>query len=190
LEADIPYIDVDGRAGLRTLTQHIIDLGHRVIGYVSAPLDLMFAQYRLQGYQDALQFNGLHYDESLLEIGTLTEQDGYEAARRLLCGGGATLSPERPSAIIASNDLMALGIINAVRECGLRVGKDVAVAGFDDIPVSKHAQPPLTTVRQPVYEIGRRSCAMLIQLMTGETLDESQVLLQPELVIRQSTMTI
>ena len=181
---DFPYIDVDGYAGLRALTQHLIDLGHHVIAYVSAPLELMFAKYRLQGYQDVLKANHLLYDAALIQIGALTEQDGYEAGKQLLCGDKA------PTAIIASNDLMALGVINAARACGLQVGRDVAVAGFDDIPVSSHAQPPLTTIHQPIYEIGRRSCEMLITLLSGQRLATPQVLLQPELVVRQSTQVI
>jgi LacI family transcriptional regulator len=93
----------------------------------------------------------------------------------------------RPTAIIACNDLMALGVMSAVHETGLRVGQDVAVAGFDDIPMAKLAHPPLTTVQQPIYQIGRKICWMLLTLLKGELLDEPHVLLKPNIVVREST---
>jgi LacI family transcriptional regulator len=96
------------------------------------------------------------------------------------------LSP-RPTAVIACNDLMALGAISAAQKRGLVVGRDVAITGFDDIPLAEHSHPSLTTVRQPVYDIGRRICDMLIRLIRGEELTERHVLLQPELVVRESS---
>jgi LacI family transcriptional regulator len=96
------------------------------------------------------------------------------------------LSP-LPTAVIACNDLMALGAISAAQSRGLVVGHDVAVTGFDDIPLSEHSHPPLTTVRQPIYAIGRQICQMLIQLIQGKPLDERHVILQPELIVRESS---
>lgn len=180
LEADFPYLDVDGRQGMAELTQHLVSLGHRRIGYISAPLDLMFAHHRLQGFRQALREAGIPLDERLVAVGELTESSGYEAGRALL-----EQSPP-PTAIIACNDLMALGAMSAVQGLGLEVGRDVAVVGFDDIPLAEHAQPPLTTVRQPIYEIGRRICRMLIQLLREGALEERQVILQPQLVVRES----
>ncbi|HEC33785.1 MAG TPA: LacI family transcriptional regulator [Chloroflexi bacterium] len=180
LEADFPYLDVDGKEGLWRLTQHLIDLGHRRIGYISAPLDLMFACHRLEGHREALAASGIPFDDTLVVVGELTERSGYQAGSELLA------RDDRPTAIIACNDLMALGVISAAQGMGLRVGRDVAVAGFDDIPLAEHAQPPLTTVRQPIYEIGRRVCAMLIQLLREGILEERHVLLQPQLIVRES----
>lgn len=184
LEADFPYIDLDSRLGMRQLTQYLIDLGHRRIAYVSAPRDLLFAAHRLQGYREALEANGIPYDETLVRVGELTEQSGY-AEGMVLLG-----RDPRPTAIIAANDLMALGVISAAQGLHLQVGKDLSVAGFDDIPLAEHAQPPLTTIRQPIYEIGRRICRMLIQLLQEGTLEEPHVLLQPELVVRASCGTL
>lgn len=180
LEADFPYLDVDGRQGILELTRHLVSLGHRRIGYISAPLNLMFAHHRLTGFREALQEAGLPFDERLVMIGELTEHSGYEIGRALL-----EQSPP-PTAVIACNDLMALGVISAAQTLGMRVGEDVAVAGFDDIPLAEHAQPPLTTVRQPIYEIGRRICRMLVQLLIEGSLEERQVILQPQLVVRES----
>jgi len=164
LGADFAYLDVDGETGLRQLTQHLIDLGHRRIAYVSAPLDLMFASHRLE----------------VVAVGELTERSGYAAGRDFLT------QDERPTAIIACNDLMALGVISAAQGLGLTVGHDVAVAGFDDIPLAEHSHPPLTTMRQPIYEIGQRICEMVICLLQGETLEERHVILEPQLVVRKS----
>jgi LacI family transcriptional regulator len=180
LEADYPYLDVDGEAGMGQLTQHLIDLGHRRIGFISAPLNLMFASHRLEGYKEALETNGIPFDETLVIVGTLTERSGHTAGSDLLT------QDDPPTAIVACNDLMALGSISAAQGLGLTVGRDVAVAGFDDIPLAEHAHPSLTTVRQPIYEIGRRICRMLIQLLQGETLEERHVILEPQLVVRES----
>ena len=179
-EIDFPYLDVDGKAGLRRLTQHLIDLGHRRIAFVSAPPNLMFASHRLEGYKEALAANGIPFDETLVTVGELTQRSGYTVGRELLSW------PERPTAIVACNDLMALGIISAAQGMGVIVGQDVAVTGFDDIPLAEHAHPPLTTVRQPIYEIGQRICEMLICLLQGEALENQHVLLQPELIVRES----
>jgi DNA-binding LacI/PurR family transcriptional regulator len=181
LETNFPYLDVDSKHGLRQIVQHLIDGGHRRIAYISAPTDLMFASHRLAGYKETLATNGIPFDQSLLIEGELTERSGYAAARQLLGDN------PRPSAIVACNDLMALGSISAARKLGLTVGRDVAVTGFDDVPLAAHAHPPLTTVRQPIYEIGRRICRMLIRLLEGEPLEQQQVLLEPELIIRASS---
>jgi DNA-binding LacI/PurR family transcriptional regulator len=91
-----------------------------------------------------------------------------------------------PTAVIACNDLMALGAISAAQKRGLAVGHDVAITGFDDIPLAEHTHPPLTTIHQPIYDIGRQICHMLIRLVRGEKAADRHVLLQPELVIRES----
>jgi LacI family transcriptional regulator len=181
LEAEFPYLDVDGREGMRQIIQHLIDLGHRRIAYINAPTHLVFASHRLAGYKEALATNGIPFDESLIVVGALTERSGHEAATLLL-----TQDP-RPDAIAACNDLMALGTISAARKLGLTVGRDLAVTGFDDVPLAAHAHPPLTTVRQPIYAIGRRICRMLIHLLEDSRLEAQQVLLKPELIVRASS---
>ncbi len=177
---DYPWVDVDGEAGLYALTRLCLQAGHRRIGFINAPADLMYAHHRLAGYRRALAEFGVAYDPALVLTGDLTEQGGYDAARRLLA-----LQP-RPTALLAANDLMALGVLTAVREAGLRVGDQVAVAGFDDIPLAAHAQPPLTTVHQPIYDIGRRIAAMLIARLREPTAPAEHILLTPRLVVRAS----
>ncbi len=181
LEDRFPYLDVDGQQGVRRITEHLLDAGCRRIAYIGAPTDLMFASHRLAGYREALAARAVPFDETLVTLGRLTERSGHEAGLRLLS------QDPRPDAIAACNDLMALGVISAARRLGLSVGRELAVTGFDDVPLAAHAHPPLTTVRQPIYEIGRRICRMLIHLLGDEPLEERHVILEPELVIRASS---
>ncbi|MFQ6014115.1 MAG: LacI family DNA-binding transcriptional regulator [Anaerolineae bacterium] len=181
LPLDFPYLDVDGRQGLEQVTQHLIDLGHQRIAHITAPSNLMFTVYRDQGYRAALERNGIPLDERLIVVSDLTERGGFEAARALLG------HDPPPTAIIADNDLMALGAISVAQKLGMVVGQGISITGFDDIPIAAHSHPPLTTVRQPIYDIGRRICRMLIQVIKGEELAERHILLQPELVVRESS---
>ncbi|NDJ79161.1 MAG: substrate-binding domain-containing protein, partial [Chloroflexi bacterium] len=176
-----PYIDVDGVKAIYQLVQHFVDLGHRRIGFILSPPELAFTTHRLNGYRQAFGDFGLTYDERYVVPGDLTRQSGWQQAHNLL-----DLSPP-PTAIIACNDIMALGAMRAIKENGLVVGQDIAVAGFDGIPEAEYAMPPLTTVAQPIHDIGARLARMLILLIRGEELEEPQVLLEPQLIIRESS---
>lgn len=180
LALDFPWLDVDGASGLEQVIQHLIDRGHRRIAFISAPESLMFSYYRMGGYKRAMEKNGLKFFEDMVAIGDLTQRGGHQAAQQLL-----SLSPP-PTAIAVCNDLMALGAYNAAHELNLVIGRDIAITGFDDIPLAEHANPPLTTVHQPIYQIGTTICRMLIQLIRNEELEERQVLLEPQLVVRES----
>lgn len=181
LPYDFPYVDVDGREGMGMVMQHLVDLGHRGMAYITAPLELMFATDRLEGYKETLSRNGIPIDDSLILAGDLTERAGYEAAKELLA------RHDPPTAMVACNDLMALGAMSAALERGMVIGEDISITGFDDIPLAAHSHPPLTTVQQPIYEIGKRICHMLIQILKGEDLAERQVILEPRLVTRESS---
>jgi len=180
VEGDFCYLDVDGTVGIREVTQHLIKLGHRRIAIVLPPENLMFTHYRWLGFEEAMAEAGLPIEPTLVEHSGLTERSGYEIGRAFLT------RDDPPSAIVACNDLMALGVVSAAQGLGLTVGRDVAVTGFDDVTLATHSHPPLTTVRQPIYEIGQRICVMLVQLLRGELLEERHVILEPQLIIRQS----
>lgn len=180
-EVDFPYVDEDGAAGMRSLVQHFIDLGHRRIAFIAPPPGLMFGRYRLLGYSETMAQNGLTIDPGWVVQGDMTQHGGADTVESLL-----QLAP-RPTAIICSNDLMAIGAMNRIQQSGLRVGNDIAVGGFDDIPLAAYVSPPLTTLHQPIYDIGRRTCAMLISTLNGRTPAESHVLLTPSLVVRASS---
>lgn len=180
-EDDYPYIDVDGKTGIRQMVHHFAEHGHRRIALIAAPDELAFAPLRLAGYWAALDDLGLPRDPRLVVTGDLSADSGAAAAGQLLD------QPDPPTAILACNDQMALGAMSAITARGLRVGEDVAVAGFDDIPAAANASPPLTTIRQPIFEIGQKLAQTLIRLIRGETVHDLHVLLDPELVIRASS---
>jgi LacI family transcriptional regulator len=178
---DFPYLDVDGEKGVCEAVEYLIGLGHRRIGFITPPMYLMFAEHRLTGYKRALQSNSLEFDPALVVEGNLTQSRGRQRMEQLL-------DLEDPlTAVITGNDLMAFGAMEAAQGRGLVVGRDIAVIGFDDVPLAAHFHPALTTVRQPIYEIGKRLSQMLIKIIEGEELAQRQIILQPELVIRESS---
>ncbi|MEJ2737264.1 MAG: LacI family DNA-binding transcriptional regulator [Anaerolineae bacterium] len=181
LDVEFPYVDENGAHGLAQATQHLIDLGHRQLAFIAAPPDLMFCISRRTGLEATLKRNDLTLQPEYVVVGDLTQRAGFRAMNQLL-----DLS-NPPTAVIACNDLMALGAISAAQKQGLVVGRDTAITGFDDIPWAEHSHPPLTTLRQPIYDIGRQICDMLVRLIQGEELAERHVLLQPELVVRESS---
>jgi LacI family transcriptional regulator len=177
---NFPHIGVDGSAGMFTLVQHLVSLGHRRIAFIGAPSELTLAQDRLNGYRRGLQEAGLPFDPALVIEANLTRTGGYQAAKSLLQHN------PYPGAIIGANDLTALGAIRAAQEKLLTVGRDIAIAGFDGIEASEHSHPPLTTVHQPVYKIGGMVSEMLIRRVQRDPLEQEQVLIEPILVVRQS----
>jgi LacI family transcriptional regulator len=183
-ERKFPFVDEDSEAGMRLLVQHFIDLGHERIGLIAPPPGLMFGHYRLQSFYDTMRDNNLTIQPEWIVEGDLTQRGGAESVAALLA-----LTP-RPTAIIGGNDLMAIGAINRIQQHGLKVGQDIAVGGFDDIPLSAYMTPPLTTIHQPIYEIGQETCAMLIDIVNGRTLQNPHVLLTPTLVVRASSNSL
>ena len=151
--SDFPYIDADSQTGLRLMVEHFYGYGHKHIGLILPPQELAYTPYRLDGYRDGLAVAGLPYRPDYVVPGNLTYQGGYQTGKDLL-GRLPDLT-----AVIACNDLMALGVMAAIQDCGKTVGVDVAVGGFDDIPAAEHASPSLTTIRQPIRRIGEELAA-------------------------------
>ncbi len=180
-DLDFSYVDEDSEAGTRLLVQHFIDLGHRRIGLISPPPGLNFGIYRLQSYFDTMRDNGLSVQSEWIVSGDMTQQSGFSMVESLL-----VLDP-RPTAIIGGNDLMAIGAIKRIQQSGLHVGKDIAVGGFDDIPLAAFVNPPLTTIHQPIYDIGKQTTAMLIDIINNRLLENANILLAPTLVVRESS---
>ena len=180
-ELDFPFVDEDGTSGMRLVAEHLISLGHRRIACIASPPEMTFSQYRLDGLRSRLQELNAPLDSTLIRVGDLTQRSGHEQATELL------KLPEPPTAIVAFNDLMAFGAMSASQDRGLAVGSDISITGFDNIPMSAHSHPSLTTIDQPIYQIGSMVCEMLVQCVRGETLEQKQVLLQPELNIRGSS---
>ena len=180
-EERFSYVDEDGYYGMQLIADHLAGLNHRIISCLTPDPMLAFTQKRLNGLRDGLAKSGIHLQEKYIKNGDLTQKSGYELGSALLD------LKERPSAIVACNDLMAFGAMSAAQERGLEVGKDISITGFDDIPMSEYSHPTLTTVHQPVYQIGGMVCEMLIKIIRKEKEENQQVLLKPNLVIRQST---
>jgi LacI family transcriptional regulator len=179
--ADYPFVDEDGYRGMSLVAQHLVGLGHRRIACITPPPELMFTRHRLAGFRDSMAEHGIAVNESLIVESDLTQRGGYEQANRLLA-----LRPP-PTAIAACNDLMAFGAMSAIQDHGLVVGQDISVTGFDNTPMAEHSFPPLTTIHQPIYQIGGMICEMLVQIIQDKPLERSHVLLQPKLIVRHSS---
>jgi DNA-binding LacI/PurR family transcriptional regulator len=176
------YIDVDNVGGATAGVAHLVAGGRKRIATISGPRDMGAGQDRLAGYRAALAAAGLEEDPGLLVEGDFSEVSGLQAMRSLLA-----CHPDL-DAVFAANDLMAIGALRALRDSGRRVPEDVAVVGFDDSPLSRVTDPPLSTVRQPVDEMGREMAEMLLRLISGADGDIQQSAVLPtELVVRASS---
>jgi LacI family transcriptional regulator len=174
-------INIDNFGGARAVTEHLLSLGHRRIGVLAGPLRNHDARERLRGSHEAMRAAGVEPAPELEQTGNFSEQSGYAGAQRLLA------LEERPTAIFAANDSMAIGALSALRDAGVRVPEDVAVAGFDDIPIARFVNPPLTTVRVSIPELGGRATQRLFEaLAAGSGRERRQELLPTELVVRRS----
>ncbi len=179
---NFPYVDVDGAAGLRMATEHLLNLGHCRIAMLAWQETSRTGNNRLSGYLDALRAAGVEVAPDLIAHGDWKFEFGYAATERWL----AWSPDQRPTAIVAVSDIMAIGAIQAAQSRGLTVGRDLAVVGFDDVPMAEYIQPPLTSVRQPIREAGHKCIEILVALLEGQTPVEQQVLLPPELIVRAS----
>lgn len=179
-DADFPFVDVDGADGLRQAVRHLVQRGHRRIAAIAWPEDSRVGNERLEGYLRAMRAAGLDLRPEWIQRGEGTYEFGRLAASHLIG------LPDRPTAIVALNDTQAIGAMHAARECSLDVPSGLAIIGFDDAPMSQYLLPSLTTVRQPIREAGARCVEILVALMEGAHPDHTQMLLQPELVVRDS----
>ncbi|SBT42539.1 LacI family DNA-binding transcriptional regulator [Micromonospora narathiwatensis] len=178
---DVPSIGATNWAGGLAATEHLLGLGHRRIGFVAGPTHLLCSRARLDGYRAALEAAGAPLDERLVQAGDFYHASGFAAGSALLG------LDDPPTAIFAASDQMAFGVYEAVRRRGLRVADDVSVVGFDDLPEARWASPPLTTVRQPLVEMGRLAARTVLRLGQGEEIEAPRVELATELVVRDSS---
>nr|WP_232854527.1 LacI family DNA-binding transcriptional regulator [Geobacillus stearothermophilus] len=177
---DIPTVSIDNISSARKATEHLIRLGHCRIAHLSGPMNIILSRDRLRGYQQALAQHELEADAALVQEGDFTYESGYNLTLKLL----ALEKP--PTAIFAANDEMAIGAIKAVRHRGGRVPDDVAVVGFDDIQMASIFEPSLTTIAQPMFEIGQKAMELLLALIEGTSARRRQLVLPDRLVIRDS----
>ncbi|GAB4566928.1 MAG: LacI family DNA-binding transcriptional regulator [Anaerolineae bacterium] len=177
---DMPSLRATNWQGAREAVNYLIQLGHRRIGCIVGRRGDKISDARELGYRSALIEAGLPYDASLVRPGDYTLEAG-------LIGGAELLErDDRPTAIFACSDYMALGVMMTAYRLGLRIPEDLSIVGFDDVPLASMLRPPLTTVRQPLYEMGRMAVQMLLSLIKGESLLSPQVELSTQLVVRES----
>jgi LacI family transcriptional regulator len=172
------YVDADNIGGAREAVTHLLRLRRTQVATITGPQNMTAGVDRLTGYLAALRDRGLVSDPSLIAEGDFTEAGGYRGMQQLLAC--------RPDAIFAASDIMAIGAMRALREASLRVPEDVAVVGFDDLPQSIHSDPPLTTVRQPIYRLGSTTVDTLLDLIEYPDSSPRRIVLPTELVVRAS----
>jgi DNA-binding LacI/PurR family transcriptional regulator len=173
---DVPSVGATNWNGGLAATRHLLDLGHTRVGMIGGPPTILCSRARVDGYRAALETAGLPVDDALIRWGDFHVAGGYEQARALLG------LPEPPTAIFAGSDIQAFGVYRAAHELGVDVPSELSVIGFDDLPMAHWAWPPLTTIRQPLTEMG----AMATRLVLGQE-EDLRVELATSLVEREST---
>jgi len=177
----VHYVDIDNVAAARMAVDHLIRLGHRRVATITGPLSMTSGQDRLEGYRQAMAAHRLPVDATLIAEGDFTEMGGTMAARQLIANS--------TTAIFAASDTMAVGALKALREAGLRVPADVALIGVDDLPVARAVEPALTTVRQPIEELGSTAADLLLDLLENPPDDQApahRIILPTQLLVRGS----
>ena len=178
------HVAIDYGNGVRQAVDHLADLGHRRIAFISGPLQLHSARTRLQAFREAMRARGLDPEKKLIREGTHTAEGGRDAMTALL------RPSHRPTAVISSNDWTAIGALNAVAAAGLRVPQDISLVGFDDIPLASYTNPPLTTVRMSASDVGTVAFRALFGLISGERIEGDVYQIPTQLVARGSSAKI
>jgi LacI family transcriptional regulator len=174
----ISYVDVDNINSAREAVTHLLRLGRKRVATITGPQNMIVGMDRQQGYMDAIRWAGLAADPNLIVEGDFSDMGGYTSMQKLL--------PYHPDAVFAASDIMAVGAMRALSEAGLNIPVDVAVVGFDDLPIAAHTNPPLTTVRQPAMRTGTVSTEILIEMVEHPAPQPHRIVLPTELVIRSS----
>ncbi|MGB4595844.1 MAG: LacI family DNA-binding transcriptional regulator [Anaerolineaceae bacterium] len=172
-------VDVDNRQAARLATDYLIGQGYTRIAHITGPLNQKAGKDRLDGYKDGLISGGFKVDPKLIVTGNFTEHGGYLGMRKLLMS--------KPDAVFAASDLTAMGALRCLNEASLRVPEDVALVGFDDIPVASRITPSLTTIRQPIHDMGKMAAEALIDIIENGSKELRHITLSTELIIRGST---
>lgn len=179
---EVDYVDSDNEGGARTAVEYLLRLGHEKVLFVNGPQDHTAAIGREAGYKAALTACGLPGDERFIIHGDFSFESGYEAVRH------ARMRDREISAVFTASDLAAMGAITALKEAGLQAGKDASVIGFDDIPYAGFFDPPLTTVQQPICDMGEEAARLILLRLEGEVQGPLSRVFKTQLVVRESTM--
>lgn len=179
---DYAYVDLDSQAGTFAAVSHLLEGGHRRIAFLGMPLAYAYAHHRYEGYLQALAGAGIAPDQALIANDLNAETETRAAVQRLLA------APGRPTAFAAASDLLAIYAMRSIEDAGLRPGADLAVVGFDDLPLAAHTRPTLTTVRQPFDRICDQLIETLVGVIEGDPSVPRHTLVAPELIVRQSSV--
>ncbi|WP_420235610.1 LacI family DNA-binding transcriptional regulator [Streptomyces xiaopingdaonensis] len=179
-DPDVPSVGSANWSGGVAATRHLIESGHRRIGIITGPEDMLCSLARLDGYRSAMSMAGLESDPALVKYGDFHVEGGYDGAKELLS------LPEPPTAVFAGSDLQALGCLEAARVSGVRVPRDLSVVGYDDVSVARWASPALTTVHQPLQQMAEEAVQLLLRLRVEEPVT-TRLELATSLVVRKST---
>ncbi len=178
----IPMVDIDNRKAAYEAVTHLLDFNHKQIAFISnAPFNYLSSQDRLAGYKEALESRGILINEEFIFMADRTPESGYLAMKSLLSQN------KIPSAVFIASDTVALGALHALHEANIKIPDDMAVIGFDDIPLSEFINPPLSTVHLPAYSLGQASASLLIQQLTEQIPQREQIFLKTRLVIRSTS---
>lgn len=180
-ELELPTVHIDNLTAAYEAVHYLIGLGHQRIGCIAGPDNMPLCQYRSQGYIQALRRNGLMVESSYTAKGDFSYESGALALAELMS------QPVPPTAIFCHNDVMAIGAMYQAKKMGLHIPQDLSVVGFDDIKLSQYFDPPLTTVAQPRFQLGRQAMLLLLEQLYGNTVHSGSRLLESELIVRGST---
>jgi DNA-binding LacI/PurR family transcriptional regulator len=179
LQDELHYVATDTVTAAKEITRHLIDLGHQRIAHVTFSPEYYYAtEDRHQGYRQALEEADLDYRKNLVAYGNYSAESGFMAMQKIL--------KNKPTAVFAGNDTIAIGVMAAIHQAGLRIPQDIAVVGYDDIPTAAYLSPPLTTMRVSALEHGQKAIRILEQLMRGNELAKKSIDCETKLIVRQS----
>nr|BFF19265.1 hypothetical protein GCM10025730_27860 [Promicromonospora thailandica] len=179
--ADVASVGSDNWNGGLAATRHLLALGHRRIAMITGPWDMLCSRARVDGFRSAHEEAGAAVDPTLVRSGNFYVEAGFQHGLELLS------LPDRPTAVFAGSDMQALGLLRAAHQLGLRVPEDLSVVGYDDLPLASWVGPPLTTVRQPLREMGAAATEILLDMARGRSPKVRRLNLSTELVVREST---
>jgi len=179
-ELNVPTVSVDNISSSRKMTEYLIRLGHTKIAHITGRINGVLGRDRLKGFQQALMTHNLEIDSAYIQEGDVSLDSGYHQMQKLL----ALETP--PTAVFVFNDEMAYGALKAAKDHGIEVPENLAIVGFDNLEISMIVDPPLTTIHQPRYEIGKKAMTLLLQLLSGTDMQQKKFIMKDTIVIRES----
>jgi LacI family transcriptional regulator len=181
LEPNKSFVVIDDERGGFLGTKHLIEQGYKKIGFIGVQNEALHLNERFEGYKQAFQKYGLELDDRYICSSDFKRQTGYRLIQKMIAKG------DFPRAIFAENDILALGVIQGIRESGLSTPEDIAVVGFDDIPLASFPEVQMTTIRQPKHEMGEIAVSILLDQLSGSNTQSRKVILEPRLIVRKSS---